>query len=120
MKEKLLQQIKDLEEIKKTLEPNCRQFCADESIPVKDRWEVFEKATYKKHLCYGGPPNAKDVGLDNEISPYDDWYLDRHQTFDVVERISGWEVDGSYSPDVIDKFKNHYMLQYLGSWEYDW
>ena len=120
MKEKLLKQIADLEEIKKTLEPNCRAFCADESIPVNDRWEVFQVAPNKDYQCWHDTPSESEVGLDDEISPYDDWYLERHQTFHVVDRITGWEEDERYPQEVIDKFKNYYMKSYTGSWKYDW
>lgn len=122
MKEKLLKQIADLAEIQKTLEPACREYCADESIPVDDRWQLFKVAPNKEDKSFYEIPDNDEVGLEEEISPYDDWYLDRYQTFDVVSRLTDWE-SGQYNPytkETVDKFKNYYMKKYIGSWMNDW
>lgn len=117
-KAKLLEQITLLAEISETLEPDCRAYCADESIPVADRWEVFQVAPNKRHKIWEDIPPKSEVGL--TFSPYDDWYLERHETFDVVDRLNDWDDDEKYPADVIDKFKNYYMKSYTGSWIHDW
>lgn len=119
-KNEILQKIAELESIQNSIKPLCVEFCADQNISIADRWEIFKIAPDKKHDRWYDFPSEKEVGLDEEISPYDDWYLERHETFDVVDRITDWEDDEKYPQDVIEKFKNYYMKSYTGSWEYDW
>jgi hypothetical protein len=124
MKEKLLKQIGEYNKPRKSPEKACREYCADQTIPVSDRWEIFRVAPNKGESCVYELPNSKDIGV-REFSPYDDFGMDRHEVFDVVERIDDWQEEtddgfGKYTTEQIDKFKNFYMCKYLGEWEYDW
>lgn len=125
MKEELLKQIAEYNKPRKSPEKACREYCADQSIPVSDRWEIFRVAPNKDESCIYELPNHKDIGLTMDFSPYDDFYMERHETFDVIERIDEWQEEtndgvGGYTTEQIDKFKNFYMVKYLGEWEYDW
>lgn len=126
-KETILNKIQTLKDLQGSLEPDCKAFCADESIPVEDRWEVFQVAPNLEHDCIYDLPPFKDVGLQRELSPYDDLYIERHETFDVVDRLQDWEDElGEDMNNIIntkeqlDAWKNHYMKKYVGSWKYDW
>lgn len=127
----LKESLKEFQSIATDLAKQCMEFCKDENRSVGERWEVFKDAPNKSFKPFQEIPDARMVGMDgDEFSPYDDWYLDRHQTFDVVERIEDWERDmnGTWkngwvqklSPDILDKWKNYYMVRYIGSWKHDW
>ena len=124
MKDKLLKEIAEYNKPRKSPEKACREYCADQSIPIADRWQVFRVAPDKEESCIYELPNAKDIGV-REFSPYDDFCMERHETFDVVERIDEWQEEtdddlGKYTTEQIDMFKNFYMVKYLGEWKYDW
>ncbi len=128
-KNKLLQQIAEFNEISAALEKECRKYCADETISVLDRWEVFQDAPNKDHdCCYDLPP---DDLLGFEIVAYDDLYLERGATWNVVDSINDWQDDfdsvgiaeigeNEIGQLHIDLLKNYYMVQYKGSWINDW
>lgn len=120
MKEELKKQIEDLQRLTATVKPQCEAYCKDKTIPLADRWEIFCIAPNKNEGGFQDIPYFKDVGLEDEISPYDDWCLQRHETFDVCDRIDEWEEGSGYTQDTINLFKEHYMSTYTGSFVFDW
>lgn len=125
----LLSKLNELSQLQSELEKECRAYCADESIPLKDRWRVFKLAPNKEHDGYDNIPFEKDLGID-EIVPYDDFGMSRGSTFNVVQTIEAWEKDlkngwkesfwGKLKPKQREMFKNYYVVKYLGSWNHDW
>ena len=126
-KKKLLEQITEFNKLQTHLAADCAAFCKDRANSIEDRWELFCEAPNKNHKSSQELPF---LGKDFEISPYDDFNLERNAVFDVCDRINGWqeEFDGG-KPDgfveklnqrKIDFFKVHYMDRYMGSWENDW
>lgn len=115
-----IQSIAEFKDLQKKLKEDCKKICADETISIQDRWELFKNAPDKEHSSYDETPPSQLVGLEKEITPYDDWYLERRETFNVVKRIEYWEANKKYNSEVLDKFKNYYMVRYIGSWIYDW
>lgn len=125
-KQNLLDQIGEYLLIGNTIAEKCKSFVANESIPVSERWEIFRVAPGKGHRHSDEYPHKL---VD---SPYDDLDLQRHQTFDVVDELDGWQealndgeewgflFDKGYGQKELDEFKNYYMTRYLGSWKHDW
>lgn len=109
------------------LENECRVFCADETKSVAERWEVFKEAPNKIKKSYYELPPKSLLGF--EIESYDDLYLERYQTFDVIEQLNFYQNQlgkNSYSftnkldQEKLDLLKNYYMVRYIGSWKNDW
>jgi len=124
MKQDILTKITQLNQLAAETETLCREYCANQDITVAERWEVFKVAPNKKHSSSDKIPYERDLGCE-EISPYDDFGLERRETFNVVEEIETWEkYKGEWwsalSEDGKNAFKNYYMTQYLGSWQHDW
>lgn len=120
-KESIIARISEANVLLGSVVGECRAYCADESIPLADRWELFRVAPNKINKPWYETPAFMD-------SPYDELYLERYQTFDVVERLEDYqsEVDDGdtwgdeWGQKELDEAKNHYMTRYIGSWKYDW
>lgn len=126
MKSLLAKQIEDLKRLTATVKPQCEAYCADKSFPLADRWEIFCIAPDKECSPFQEIPSEDEVGLTEEISPYDDWCLERHETFDVCDKINNWEESigaswgTGYNQVTLDLFKEYYMATYTGSFVFDW
>lgn len=114
--------------VSRAVEQKCREFCANESIPVSERWEIFCLAPNKETDSYSDFP---DHLFNGEISYYDDFFLEKYQLFDVVVRLNEWTNDvkegrkwpsfiQKLTPSILDLIKNYYMVKYLGSWKHNW
>ncbi len=92
----------------------------DETIPVDERWAIFEVCDFLPTKSY--PPINTFNG--NEISWYDDMYVERGTTVDftrVVERFQENDyLDGYDDPEVIEKFKNDILTTGYRYFIYDW
>lgn len=108
------------------LEARSRAFVADLTIPIEERWELFERAPNKEEAC-----GCNEFPFGMVDSPYDDLYLERHETFDFIERINEWQedieangtfelADKEYNQESLDSLKNWCMTNYTATWEYDW
>lgn len=100
-------------------------YVADKTVPLEDRWSLFETApdALKEHSSW-----YADFKINNEeISWYDDYYLDRHQTMDTLDLVSQTEemtlsdyTTPKYSENVINDLKEQVLAKNLGSFVYDW
>lgn len=128
-KDKLLDQIGELSLLSNALAEKCKAYCADESISVADRWEVFRVAPGKDEGGWVDEPPEDIIGF--ECVTYEHLYLERYATFDVVSSLDDWARDvasgnpaysfsAKLTPAVVDQLKNYYMTQYKGSWINDW
>lgn len=132
-KKKLLERVKESKALAESVAKDCAAYCADESISVAERWEVFSVAPEKEEGGWVDEPPESIIGF--ECTPYDDFYMERHSTFDVVGKLDEWAEETAkaakgkkihdefverLTPEIVDKLKNYYMVQYKGSWIYDW
>ena len=123
------EELNSLKLLHKEIEANCRIVLATKELPIETRWNIFKDAPNKLHCSSSKYPFEKDLGI-KEISPYDDWSMERGETFDVVKMITDWEkqLNSEYksswiktiNQDIINKFKEYYMDKYIGSWNHDW
>lgn len=131
-KDYLLNKIGEYRLIASTIGQECKTFCTNESIPIADRWEVFCVAPEKGEGGWLDEPPQDIIGF--ECSPYDDLNLERRESFDVVSSLNDWAKDAQdkadgkkaygfgsqLTPEIVDRLKNYYMVQYKGSWICDW
>lgn len=107
-----------------------KSYCQDLSIPLEDRWKVFERVG-----AYLGEDNCYIVrfnSLPKEFIMYDGYmHAERHQTIDITqilehiqegieEEIEEGESNGKYSKINLDKFKEEVLKKFLWSFDYDW
>ena len=111
----LIEELKEFKEKENALAQKCKKFCADESKSIAERWDFFKVAPSKKHECYVKTPR----GL--EIDFYDDFGIERHKTVDVIdlieERAAELEI---FTERQLNILKNYYMVNYIGSFVFDW
>lgn len=109
-------------------------FIADTTIPLDERWAVFKEApddwkeqkSWIQHFDF----EKEFIG---EISWYDDFYVDRHETVDMVdfceERLEDYfagkyeEEDEEWQTVVIACIvaaKEEVLASNMGSFEFDW
>lgn len=100
-------------------------FKAKEKHSLDSRWNLFIELTKMGILpteTYGD--GHVDV-FSNNASPYDDLYVERHETQSyqstlelIEERIE--EEDSNYPADKLDDWKEAVLAAGYGSWTFDW
>ena len=102
-------------------------YIKDKSVPLEDRWEVFCAApddfSIHEGCQYHFDREEDDFG---EISWYDDFYYDRHQTVhmeSLIDKIQD-KVNDRFSPkwnlEVLQNFKEEILSKNLKSFVNDW
>lgn len=125
-KQKILDQIGEFNVISDEIARTCRAYCANELIPLEDRWEVFRVAPGKEADSWENFPPFID-------STYDELNLEKYETFDAVERIDQWDEEfkrtgklpynfksNDWTEEHLIEFKNFYLTRYLGSCVNNW
>lgn len=111
----LIEEIKEFREKESALVKKCKEFCADESKPIALRWDFFKIAPGKKYKAYTRVPKGLRINF------FDDFGIERHETIDVInwieERAAELEI---FTERQFDILKNYYMVNYIGSFVYDW
>jgi len=107
----------------------------DKSIPLGERWELFKKAPteLKNNGSWIESFKALNEACGGEVSWYDDFCKERHETVHLVDLVSDVEwciendqVDRGYckaffdKPELLDKFKEEILEKNIESFEYDW
>jgi len=114
----------------------------DKSIPLEDRWGLFLKAPdyLIDHDFWTAGLKTLDESDNGHFSYYDNWYVERHETVHVIDKVSDLESDLKYfkenpgtavhikkwkmffyeNPSKLDELKEEILEKNLGSFEYDW
>lgn len=108
--------------LRENIEQTVKEYVQDKSIPLDDRWEIFEKS--ECGLCKSFVANLDS--LNRDIVCYDGLvHVDRNQTvsvFDILEQYesgedtSKWEM---YNFDPV-AFQEECLSKFLKGWKYDW
>lgn len=98
-------------------------FIADKSIPLDERFAVWEEApvTMKEHKTF----TESFAGLPDDYVMYDGYvHADRHQTVtisDILEAAEGSYGEASQlSPENLILFKEDVLAKNINSFVYDW
>lgn len=111
----LTEEIKEFREKESALVKKCKEFCADESKPIALRWDFFKIAPGKKYEPYRKTPKGLKINF------FDDFGIERYQTVDVLDWIELCEEgEDTFTERQFDILKNYYMVNYIGSFVYDW
>lgn len=104
------------------------EYIQDKTIPMLTRWEVFLEAPndWKNHESYIKRFQIERKLKGKEISWYDDFYIEKHETVhmeNVIERLEedleDFEKKG-WNKDLIAELKEEILQKNLGSFNYDW
>jgi hypothetical protein len=84
-KQDFIEDLKKFSINKKLLSTSVKEYVQDVSINLENRWEIFCKAgklglIETEYYCFY--PNGIDW---NSVSLYDDFYIDKYQTYDVLD-----------------------------------
>ena len=121
-----------LEQEAKEMKPELEAFVTDESIPIGERWCYWLRALpASKNHEFGGSLDFLDENGD-EISPYDDFNMERGMTKNTLDICAKWDRliewseragnDAEYD-DLLKKkahFQREFMIRNIGSFHYDW
>lgn len=121
--------VKVLEDFNKKLEPfrkstkdiedEYRGLIVDPNIPLEERWKLFCEFPIKVHSNY-----YLDCIRTFNISPYDDWYVEKYETVDVQSMIEDSDEDeedcGFSFKYLTDEQKEIILKCGYNSFCYDW
>lgn len=129
MKQKIL----DFFKLRDEIESVVKQYVQDKSIPLNERWEIFEQSGFGEHQCW-----IKHLdSLHDDIVMYDGLvHADRMQSISVFTIIERYEDDMEdlddeekndpdenkwlkYKFDPIT-FKEECLAKFIKGWDYDW
>ena len=101
-----------------------KDYINNKDIPLNDRWEVFKEAPADwKNRYYWLCQFKVENKLSREISWSDDFYIDKHQTVDMVNIIERLEDDPTrffnkgWTKELIEEFKEDILQGNIGSFE---
>jgi hypothetical protein len=94
---------------------------ADKNISLEERWQAFEAvAQFLPEESYG---DGNIDALDDNLTMYDDFYIDRRETTTYPEmyvRILELAEDREYEQEQIDAWREVVLANGYGSFTYDW
>lgn len=105
-------------------------YITDGSIPLMDRWETFKEMPNDWHIHENWLQHfdSEKLLVNSEISWYDDVYVERYETVDMIELVDDRLCDRlSEDPNVyenpetiLNAFREEIMAKNLGSFVFDW
>ena len=127
-------EIRDVQDRIATLKEDFARVIADTELPLEERWDLFVKAPDFLKEYKGWVEDFKAFPC--EITWYDDFNKERHETVDTVSIVESIVEDVKYSggdfeksklctrlgitPDVLVALKEEILSKNLGSFVYDW
>lgn len=120
----------EIQQLQAKVRPTYLSILTDKEISLEERWEFFKNApsNFKKHGGYAPCLITLD-NKDTNLSWYDDFYIERHETVDIVDIVVRLELqDGEgqvftyfeNNPEAIDLLKEEILRLNIGSFTYDW
>lgn len=127
------QKILDFFELRDKIEQVVKNYVQDKTVPLDDRWEIFEKSGFGEHQYYSVHLDS----LHDDIVMYDGLvHADRHQSisvFEIIEKYNENKEDfekqnyaaknflewQKYKFDPI-AFKEECISKFLKGWDHDW
>lgn len=121
----LLEEFEALKRSPNELHARYVDYIADQNVPLDDRWAVFCAAPsdWKVHEGYIQHFDAEKLAPGGEISWYDDFFIEKYQTVDMVDWLSDIRYCGNgedWTDEAINAFKDEVMQLNLGSFKFDW
>lgn len=102
------------------------EYIRDKSIPLNDRWEVFKEAPKDWKNQSNWVQQFEVERKLGEISWYDDFYIEKNQTVDMVDIVERLEDDPTrffnkgWTLELIVEFKEEILQENISSFNYDW
>ena len=126
----IIDEIREYKKSPNALRDRYVAYIKDTGIPLDERWETFKEAPddWKEHRLWVQTFDIeKTVG---EISWYDDMYIEKYQTVDMVSLVEDTiadeiddeddEYDGPWNAETVAAFKEEILAKNLGSFVFDW
>ena len=106
-------------DLKESVASNLKEWVKDKSIPLEERWELFIKSGLGVYdSFYHNFP-----GIDwNKKTLYDDFYMEKHTTRDVIYFLDIIEGDDDIEWDNEKDiaFKEYFLEKFIVGFENDW
>lgn len=116
--------LEKLIDMKKTVDEGLPEFLTiitDETLALETRWEIYSTLCKFKILVndeiYGD--GHIDV-LGNNLTVYDNFYIERHETFDYVDLLERIEQSDSLPKENLREWKEAVLQGGYSSFTYDW
>lgn len=126
-KESILTRIQELNYLISEVENQCREYCANQDIPIQDRWEVFKGAPNKKDGCfYPCEIQEKDIFPKSCLRFREGEYsaIELAEIFERAKRVREKypkmaPYSGDHTEELANKMKNYFMVNYIGHFGYN-
>lgn len=97
----------------------------NKSIPLDERWDSFTKLVESGVLNdienYGdGFVDTLKLGSGGELTPYDDFYIERHETSLYTDLFEKIDEDPEIDLDSVVKWKEEVLSKGSAGFVYDW
>lgn len=96
-----------------------REYFKNTNEPLEERWTFFEEAhnmmVVKTDGCFTG-----HMFKDEEITPFDDLYMDRGSITDTLSVIANLTEEKEFSEEFINNFKEEILKHGYTHLECDW
>ena len=101
----------------------------DKTISLDERWKVYEKLVAEKLIvkvdsCSDGDIDILETIDGSEVTPHDDFYIERHETksyVDLYENMMNYSISENLVPESIDRWREKVLENPdYASFTYDW
>ena len=114
--------IKTYNDTMKSMKESFVKVIQDKSLPLKDRWKLFNDAPKEFREENDWVEDFDSIG---DVNWYDDFYYERYQvvyTVDIVDRIVDKQQYPQFkdNPEKLNELKEEILSKNLWSFKFDW
>ena len=111
--------IRQFNKQKQELTEELRIYVKDKVIPLEDRWEAFKLSKLGNTDSWVMTFESLNVLYSGEVSWYDDFYIDKYQTVNMVDLVENL-YESNFTEKQIDAVKGEVLNTFTLSFVNDW
>ena len=111
--------INEFRRLENEIEEEVKAFVQDKSKSLEERWKIFCLAEMGERDNWIRDFKTLSEIMGGEVSYYDDFYIERHETFEVKDFFEREPVMDA-TDGLKDKLKEEILENFIWSFEFDW
>ena len=116
--QKIAETITLIQNLKNSIEDRVKETVRDKNFPLEDRWNLFTTSEMGCREPFQEDFKTVDNLFGGELSWYDDFYIEGHETLEITRMIK--TLEDKFSKEQVDDVKEEILEKFIYSFELDW